>query len=470
MRHLLRCLRQDPLEIAWEASREEMGPTYRASRPGIFGPAPRQAVGVRGRLRLLGKRGSRAWRRPALLPEAAPVVLVASTGNQHAALRAIDARLADTPRLLLTPDDADRSRGWRHPVPFLLAPLALPGVAAAGRRAGAYGRRSFGWAADAYLHLPGWAWMLGRWMRRGGVRAVVIANDHSHSTRAWQAAAALAGVPCVYAQHATVMACSPPLAFDAALLDGVDTLERYRAAAARTPPPSFWPAGKRTEAFLAGPARFDALPRAGAGQRPAALGVCTNMLDPFASVERLLAAMRTRWPGRTLRLRPHPRTQGDALAAQHELAERLGLGFSDATAEPAAVFLAGVGGLVAGDSGVLLEAAATGRRVCSFDFGGTTDMYGFIAGGLCPRFTEPAGVVAHLGEDADDDADASLVRRHVATAGTPWAGRSAELAAGVVRAVAAREPPAAVWEEDAGLGDARHRVWRLRAAGAEAAR
>ncbi|EJF10515.1 hypothetical protein O71_08405, partial [Pontibacter sp. BAB1700] len=59
-------------------------------------------------------------------------------------------------------------------------------------------------------------------------QAIVFANDHNADARAMLLAAKQLGIPTVYVQHSSVSNLFPPLSFDLNLLEGQDSLDKYR--------------------------------------------------------------------------------------------------------------------------------------------------------------------------------------------------------------------------------------------------
>jgi hypothetical protein len=322
-------------------------------------------------------------------------------------------------------------------ISLLFLPILLIRVAMTGGR----GWMSTRHARDQYLLAYGLYVAVRRWLARLEPAAVVLANDHTLWPRTMMYAARHLGVPTFYVQHAAVTAKFPPLAFDFALLDGSDALEKYAAAG-----PS------RSRVFLIGITKFDhhAVRRAleTADSRQRAVGICCNLLDPIPRVQELVESIVSRLPAHQVYLRPHPATPAAARTALQAIASADGAKYSDSTRESAQEFLLQVGIVLAGDSSVLLEAALLAGVPIWYDFAGEgRDQYGFRAKGLV-RHAHTPGDAVRLVETAHDVA--ALTRERAAyfsaTVGTEFEGRSAELAASVIASVAANgEPDLSDW-------------------------
>ena len=99
--------------------------------------------------------------------------------------------------------------------------------------------------------------------------------------------------------------------------------------------------------------------------------------------------------------------------------------------------LQGVDAVVAGDSNVLLEAALLGVFAIYYDFSQTRkDYYGFVEQGLTPYTSSPedlAALVQNLRRDKPSVRDGT--QYYCATVNTAFDGRSAEVAAALIRQI-----------------------------------
>lgn len=399
----------------------------------------------------------RAGLRAARPPEQGAVVVLAETKNQWRALQPIAAALEaeGVPTAAYVSkrarvDDADaansetlarlRARGRLLAAPFF--PLLVGRMLAAG----GYTGRSFRWGLDTYWHAYGLYLAYRLWLTTARPTGVVVANDHSFSPCTMVKAARDAGVPTFYSQHASVTEKFPPLGADYALLDGCDAASKYASAG-----PS------RTTAYLIGMPRYDGSPAAAigdtgsdSGQRAGGqkrLGVCTSIADEPDRIEAMTRAVVAAGLGVAITLRPHPRTAPPVLDRLMRLIDELGLRRSPQT-ETAFEFLAGQDAIIAGASSILLEAALAGVTPICYELNPAhTDWYGFVRSGLCRSFAEPAPLVEFLRNDeAYRHVDEARAIDFCETVGTRWHGKSAQLAAGVIAAVArGQQPDPAVW-------------------------
>lgn len=246
------------------------------------------------------------------------------------------------------------------------------------RRALLYFFDGFVMAAPAY-------WLARRWLRRLDPSAVVLANDHTVLNRAVFRAAQSLGLRTLYLQHAPVADYFPPLDFDFALLDGEEALEKYRSAGPI-----------RATVVLSGAVRMDRVASVAnhhrTGQRPV-FGLATNELDRVDRLAPLVKAIQASWPDAGIRLRPHP--SDPRYSTWCDEARELGVALSESRIESPVAFLGDIDVLIAGDTGIHLDAALAGVPSIMFPFSDPMrDYYGFGPAGLCPVVSDVAEAVA----------------------------------------------------------------------------
>jgi hypothetical protein len=255
-------------------------------------------------------------------------------------------------------------------------------------------------------------------------KLVLLANDHSHFQRMMMAACRLAGIKVAYIQHASVSSKFPRLSVDYALLDGRKSLEIYERCMSNTAPNSC--INQEPKVILSGLKRPINVSGNGIGR---GIGIATNNLDNLDKLEALSHDLLRL--GHEVIFRRHPRQDKKEI---ENLAGRLSMHdnsiyISDPQEESVTDFLRNVSSVIAGDSGILLEAALAQRAPFYFKTDDTVehDYYGFVADGIA-RTVDSAGEVSELIEQAWRPPSLPM-RRLSSTWGTKWFGNEACLLA-----------------------------------------
>ncbi len=229
------------------------------------------------------------------------------------------------------------------------------------------------------------AWYLR--LRRQRPALLVLANDHSLRPRAAHLAARLAGIPTAFVQHAGAGAVEPPLDFDLVCLHGRRSLMVY-AAKGPLPP----------NVYLCGAVLPVVVKTAPPPRRAGCLAFTPGLFDGVGPVGAAIAAVRAAMPALRILLKPHQRSAN--WPQWQLLADRVGASLAGRQAADAA-FFAAVDGIVAGDSYILLEAAALGLPVYWLPPAGASgDQYGFAAEGLFEPLGDVAALLAALRQGA----------------------------------------------------------------------
>lgn len=272
---------------------------------------------------------------------------------------------------------------------------------------------------DLIFYALGYYEVYRRALRHYRPRAVIFANDHNDDTRSLLLACRAEGVPAAYVQHASVSANFPPLSFDLSLLEGQDTLDKYRLCG---------PVRGRVE--LVGMPKADAyLARRNLAPAVRRVGLACNIHDPLPALSETLAYLQKELPNLAFTLRPHPsdtRDFGSLRQAQPELE------WSDARQENVFDFLLRHDALIAADTSTHLEATLLNVASVYFRFGTnplTDDYYGYAARSLVDR-ADSLPQLAALLERYQQRKPPDLYRRaayYNATLGTADEGRSRAL-------------------------------------------
>ncbi|MGH8443157.1 MAG: hypothetical protein ACRETF_09690 [Nevskiaceae bacterium] len=304
-----------------------------------------------------------------------------------------------------------------------------------------------------YLRSLGYRDLFNHLLAMTGPACVVVSNDHlsDHRTLLW--CCRQARIPTVYIQHAAVTDRFPPLSFTYALLDGEDSLGKYRRAG---------PLESRVS--LVGIAKFSDLAAVHAHAPITRAGICTKTFSDVERVRAVCRSLKQAFPALTLRLRPHPGQARPDLARLQAVCTEAGIEMSRAREETSAQFLQRVDLVIAGNSSVLLDAAMLNvvpvyfggmeppethphdaRRSycmgCYYGFG-RDDYYGLRASGLCLRadsLEDLRTVIA--GAVAERPRIRERAKLYSETIGTSFDGHSDELIARCLEDIRAGRTP-----------------------------
>jgi hypothetical protein len=401
-------------------------------------------------LRLLGQGIGQLPRHLAALwrikrPPPGMIMVFATSQNQYASMAPLLERMPHA--YLVTGGIFSVLHEPRYRVPSLAAYLlALPWFGLTVRQfqqSRGYQRDTFFYAFDLYWLTYGYYVLVRLWLAWLRPAALIVANDHTMAPRTMTYAARQQHIPTFYIQHASVSRHFPPLAFSYALLEGLDTLHKYCEAG-----PS------QTRVFLVGMPRADRyVQHINTSSTVASLGVCLNLLDPVAEVQAVCRYLYEVIPGLAVTLRPHPRDfRGQR--AYRELAARYGWHYSDPHTESSFHLLQRVDAIIAGESNILLEAALLNVVPVMYHFTGQyMDWYGFHRHGVvtycATREHLRATLYALMQQKPAVRANTAY---YCATVGTPFDGRSSDLANTLIQHVLARGVfPAGQWEPVAGV-------------------
>ncbi|QMU28984.1 glycosyltransferase family protein [Adhaeribacter radiodurans] len=173
--------------------------------------------------------------------------------------------------------------------------------------------------------------------------AIIFANDHNTDPRALLIAAKEVGIPTIYLQHASVSTNFPPLSFDLSLLEGQDSLDKYRACGPVL-----------GEVKLIGMPKADKyLANKNSSTTIESIGVCANIIDETDRIKELLTRLVQEFPDKKISFRPHPSDRRN-FNFINQISP--GIQFSNAKVEPAFDFLQKQDVIIAADSSIHLEA------------------------------------------------------------------------------------------------------------------
>ncbi|MBF9253781.1 hypothetical protein I2I11_10790 [Pontibacter sp. 172403-2] len=249
--------------------------------------------------------------------------------------------------------------------------------------------------------------------------AIVFANDHNADARAMLLAAKTLGIKTAYIQHASVSPIFPPLSFDLSLLEGQDTLDKYKLCGPIT--------GK---VELVGMPKADAfVPFRNHNSSIQTIGLGCNLMDDLAAIEQLLRELASSFPDLYFILRPHPRDKRDFTFLQN-ISSRIS--FSTGVDEPVFEYLKRLDVQISGNSGIHLEAVLLNVWSIYYNFNPQEklhDYYGFVEQGLVDAAPDAASLVMRLRQHLQHKPDVFLLAKYYnATVGTAFDGKSGELA------------------------------------------
>lgn len=265
-----------------------------------------------------------------------------------------------------------------------------------------------------------------RKLRKYKPACVVFANDHTPDARAMLLAAKNLGIKTIYIQHASVSKIFPPLQFDLSLLEGEDSLEKYKACG---------PVSGRVE-FIGMP-KFDAyINYRNTKKKINTIGIGANLMDRTEEIQEALTKLTQAFPELNIILRPHPRDKRDFSFTQN-LSDWVS--FSDSRQVPVFDFLKQIDVLIAGNSGIHLEAVLLNVWSIFYNFNSKEnlrDYYGYVINSLSDHATSPEQLVQMIQQHLFQRPDVYTRTRYFnATVGTEWDGRSSELAINQIRSI-----------------------------------
>lgn len=206
--------------------------------------------------------------------------------------------------------------------------------------------------------------------------AIIVANQFSPRQKAMLAALALRKVRSVYVQHAATGGYEGPLIVDCAVLQGSDSIRKYLS---QGPAPAELVLGGAIKVEAARALREN-------GAVASVVGLCPDIgLDPEVCGAQWFAearALAAETGSLRVQVRPHP--TDPSFEAWRAAAAAAGVAFSNSRVVPTQIFLAGLKGLIVGDSNLVVEGLALGAQVrrMSDTTSALADQYGMIAKGI----------------------------------------------------------------------------------------
>ncbi len=255
-------------------------------------------------------------------------------------------------------------------------------------------------------------------IRKLSPKSLLISNDHVFWTCTIAKVARTLNIPVIYMQHAPVTRNFPPLTCDYAFLNGRDALDKYKHAGISS----------HTTVFLTGIPKFDKYSdEYNSSNRVEHIGICTNRLDPIDKAEKVVKLICDIDATIDLWLRPHP--ADNRRKVWRKLSDDYGVAFSNPEKEESFAFLDKVDAIIAGQSGIHLEACLMNVIPISFDFsnmGG--DRYEFDKFGLTKTVEDTEGLKKIIKQYTVVRPDVrSNAKRYCETIDTHMFGKSSKL-------------------------------------------
>ena len=267
-------------------------------------------------------------------------------------------------------------------------------------------------------------------------RMVIVANDHSYTSRCFFRAAQELGINTAYVQHASVNKYFPPLEFDYAFLDGRESYDKYID-------------GKpcRSVVYLSGNPRFDIISKLKLRAfRPEdrKIGIAVNPLDQVIIIEELISLIKTSIPGVEISIRPHPSSD---MIAWEQTCKHLNCTLSNSFEENPFVFINRHQLFISGNSSFHLDVSMAGKQSFFYNFSGkvVVDAYNYLKNNLVKDISlSPINAIIGALESPHLVLN-EQAQYYVGNFNTEYWGRSAELIGRTITELLANKKDIACW-------------------------
>jgi hypothetical protein len=262
------------------------------------------------------------------------------------------------------------------------------------------------------------------WFKLVKPKAIVISNDHVYSTRVLVHWANKFEIPSFYIQHASVTENFPPLEMTYAFLEGEDAKEKYIRAGSDP-----------TKIELIGIPKLDKMfHRINYSKTIRTIGIASNSLEPLNTILDLIFFLNRHYPNIGLIYRPHrlQYTENKFKEDMYHILKNIpsNVKVSNPYEEPATDYLCKIDCLIAGESGIHLEAVLL--NITSVYFFHETeyfDDYGFVKNNLIDLARDLSELKSIIDRSKDSRQNVRhRAKRYCYTIDSEYDGRSAELA------------------------------------------
>lgn len=258
-----------------------------------------------------------------------------------------------------------------------------------------------------------------KYLKKLNPKAIVFANDHIPKHRALLLAAKQLNIKTFYIQHASISNTYPPLSFDVALLEGKDSLNKYKLC------------GKiGSEVKFVGMPKFDGFVkhRKEIRNNIISIGIAANPLDDLKYIYQLIHVLNLNFKRKRVCLRMHPQ---DKRTLQHN---HLDYEISDPNKEKAFDFLRNIDFLISGESSIHLEAALLYIPSITFGFNDKNhvpDYYEYVKNGLIKKVHDMAEIIDII-RNNKYTVNVEKLKYYNDVVGTKWEGKSKDLITGII--------------------------------------
>lgn len=244
-------------------------------------------------------------------------------------------------------------------------------------------------------------------------KAVIMSNDHNVFCRALLYASKQHKVYSIYLQHAAVTNLFPPLKFDLNLLEGIDSLNKYKEAG-----------DVEGSVELVGMPKFDDYYEfINKNESVNSIGIALNNGDNFIEYFELVDNIYLNFPSVKIIFRFHPSIDTNSIQIPHYAI------LSDTKVETSFTFLKNIDVLFACNSSIHLEACMLNVKSLNIEFEGNklNDYYGFIKNGLIDNIRKD-DVLNWLSNDITNKPNVrSKAKYYIDTIDSEWDGRSKKM-------------------------------------------
>lgn len=352
------------------------------------------------------------------------IVFYYLSNNNKRALESVQHKTASS--ALYSQDDFRYRHAWRYAI------LSLPTVLKESLKAKGYIRKAlfseFVEVCLTYSYVKNAEWIL----NQISPRYLVLANDHIAHARAFMRVAQSLNISTIYIQHASVTEKFPPLEFNYAFLDGVESYEKYIATN-----------NSKSIIFISGGSRFDEIEKKVSvvtnrvvKNNVIKIGIALNKVDDLSRVKRLVLDITDQFSDRNLilTLRVHPRMSLDEIKPL--FTNNKFIQYSDPLLETPFDFIANNDIFISGESSIHLDISLSNKKSLYYSFTGRKkDSYGYIRKGLIQDITDnPIKCLEDcIGKKAL--VNESLCRYYVGNFGTSYWGKSSSVIADAINSL-----------------------------------
>ena len=292
-----------------------------------------------------------------------------------------------------------------------------------------YRRKSIRHVFDHYLISYGLYIYSYIWMKLVMPKAIILSNHTNTINRVILTVAKDLYIKTMYVQHASVTDNFPPLTFDYALLEGMDSLNKYSKSGYTN-----------TKIFLIGMPKYDYyIKYTNRNLNVRSIGICLNAIDSIDRILEICKVIRNDFPTIKMIIRPY------GIIKHHSewdiLYNKFNITFSDFNKEKSFDFLQNVDAIISGESNIILEAALMNVFPIYYDsIMQKMDYYGFIKNGIVKYSSEPSEVCDILKETLHVKPSVrEKAKLYCHTIDTVYDGHSTELACDVMKYLNSKE-------------------------------